>query len=193
MADGERLHYDRNQTGFTLVEILVVLAVTGIVTVGLVSFMISQSRGYNLQEDLAEMEQNARVAMEYFTNQLRKAKDVTVFTTDDNTGDDLFPLIEIDGEKYYFRKSSTGGDLTNEMQSERIGIQNAAGSVNEYVAYFLQDVNGDGNLDLPMFQRNGDTLTITIVGRTRHVDPRYNTNGGYRQIVLTSRVVLRNS
>ncbi len=177
----------RNPSGFTLVEILVVLAVTGIVTAGLVSFMISQSRGYNLQEDLAEMEQNARIALEYFTNQLRQANSVVVITADDDPSDNIIPLIDIDGDRYVFRQRNGGGDPSNEMDSERI----VQGTGN--IAYFLQDVNGDGQLDLPMFQRNGDNVTVTIVGRTRHRDPRYSDNGGYRQVVLTSRVTLRNS
>lgn len=176
-------------TGFTLVEILVVLAVTSLITAGMINFMISQGKSYSLQEDLQEMEQNARAAMDVLTKKLQDANEVSVITTDDNPNDKKFPIIDIDGDTYYFKFRT--GDPTRDDVSERIG------RTNEIIASFIQDVNGDNIQDIPVFQAdtyNPNVVILTIVARTRHMDPGYTgTEGlGYRRIVLTKRVVLRN-
>lgn len=180
-------------TGFTLVEILVVLAITSLMTAGMINFMISQGKSYSLQEDLQEMEQNARAAMDVLAKKLQDANEVSVITTDDNTNDKKLPIIDIDGDTYYFKFRT--GDPTRDDVSERIG------RTNDIIASFIQDVNGDNIQDVPLFRADADNqnvVTLTVVARTRHMDPGYTgsegalINFGYRRIVLTKRVVLRN-
>lgn len=55
---------------FTLVELLVATAVVGILLSLVYQIFISQQRGYVLQEDLADAQQNARVAVETLTRDL---------------------------------------------------------------------------------------------------------------------------
>ncbi len=54
----------RTERGFTLVELLVTLAVTGIFVALLYQVFISFQRTYRVQDELAEAQQNARVAMD---------------------------------------------------------------------------------------------------------------------------------
>jgi type IV pilus assembly protein PilW len=59
--------------GFTLVEILVSLAVSGLVLTGIYSTYQSQQQSYILQEEMAKMQQNLRAAMFLMTRELRMA------------------------------------------------------------------------------------------------------------------------
>ncbi len=60
----------RTRRGFTLVELLVTLAVTGIFVALLYQVFISFQRSYRVQDELAEAQQNARVAMDELTRAL---------------------------------------------------------------------------------------------------------------------------
>jgi len=62
-----------NFRGFTLVEILVALAVSGIVLSGIYSTYQSQQRSYILQDQIAQVQQNLRAAMYLLTRELRLA------------------------------------------------------------------------------------------------------------------------
>ena len=51
--------------GFTLVELLVAIAVAGIVMAGIYSSYYSQQKSYVAQKQVAAMQQNLRVGMYY--------------------------------------------------------------------------------------------------------------------------------
>jgi len=195
----ETANISGKEAGFTLVELLVVLALAGIITAGLVNFMISQSRNYNLQEDMQEMEQNARVALEFFARKIQNAYNVSNINMDDISDDDKYRLITIDesnddtdnGTDYYLRFRT--GDFSKDKESEKICF---GSSCNKYIALFIGDADGDKSQDFPMFQRdpaNRNVIIITIVARTRHRDPNYTSNRGFRTIVLTRKVFMRNA
>ena len=59
--------------GFTLVEMMIVLAILGIVVVGVIGVIISQNKVYYSEEGLIDMQLNANVAMDRLTRQIRMA------------------------------------------------------------------------------------------------------------------------
>ena len=184
-----------------MVEILVVLAITGLITAGMINFMISQSQSYSLQEDIQEMEQNARVAMDYLTGELQKTKNVAITAN----GDVLNLQYDADGDGVldnlvYRFNQGTSFYSNDEASAARISMS-GTGSKNNvrrgYIASFVtQDLDMSGSPDTPMFQVDNpaspNVVTVTIIARTRRPDPNYTSNNGYRQIVLTRKVVLRN-
>ena len=59
--------------GFTLIEILVALAITSILATSIYRFFIGQHHAYMVQDQVIEMEQNARAAMDMIRRDLRMA------------------------------------------------------------------------------------------------------------------------
>ena len=59
--------------GFTLVEILVALVITSILTIAIYSFFVGQHHAYTVQDQVIEMEQNARAALDMIRKELRMA------------------------------------------------------------------------------------------------------------------------
>jgi type IV pilus assembly protein PilW len=59
--------------GFTLIELLISMALSGIVISAIYTLFISQNRSYSIQEQVSEMQQNARVAMDRIVRDVRMA------------------------------------------------------------------------------------------------------------------------
>ena len=62
-----------NKKGLSLIELLVALAICGIVVAGAYRFFITQTRAYAVQDQLIEAQQNVRLAMEILLTDLRMA------------------------------------------------------------------------------------------------------------------------
>lgn len=69
-----------NKRGVTLIELLVVLVISAVVMAGVYRLFISQSKAYTVQDQVAEVQQSIRSAMEILLRDLR----MTGFD-DDNT------------------------------------------------------------------------------------------------------------
>jgi prepilin-type N-terminal cleavage/methylation domain-containing protein len=67
----------RDQRGFTLAELLVVMALTGLVLAGVFSIQQQGTNSYLMGAGRVETQQNARVALDLMTRELRSAKSVT--------------------------------------------------------------------------------------------------------------------
>lgn len=61
------------ERGFTLVELMIAMAVGGIVMGAVMTSFLSQHRSYLAQDEVVEMQQNARVAMDMLTRDIRSA------------------------------------------------------------------------------------------------------------------------
>jgi len=59
------------QKGVTLIELMVAMAVAGIVAAAMFGFQQSQTRSYVTQEALVNMQQNARAALHFMTSEIR--------------------------------------------------------------------------------------------------------------------------
>ena len=62
-----------NKKGVSLIELLVALAICGIVIAGAYRFFITQTKAYSVQEQVIEAQQNVRLAMEILLKDLRMA------------------------------------------------------------------------------------------------------------------------
>ena len=62
-----------NKKGVTLIELLVVLVISGIVIGGIYKVFIAQTRAYTVQDQVAEVQQDVRGAMEIMVRDIRMA------------------------------------------------------------------------------------------------------------------------
>ncbi len=60
-------------TGATLTEVLIAMLMTGIVTAAIFKVYINQHKNWIVQDDITDMQQNARAAMDELTRQVRMA------------------------------------------------------------------------------------------------------------------------
>ena len=67
------IHGNSGESGFTLTELLIGIVLSGIVIAGVYGFFVSQIKTYYLQEQLVEMQENARIAIDTIVMGLQNA------------------------------------------------------------------------------------------------------------------------
>lgn len=68
-----RVKYGLGQSGFTLIEILIALVVSSIIMTGVFTAFLTQQDIYAEQEQVAEMQQNIRVGLDFMVHEIRMA------------------------------------------------------------------------------------------------------------------------
>lgn len=184
------------EQGFTLIELLIAMAISGIVIGAAFSFLIGQRQYLNVQEQVTDMIQNARAAMDMITSEVTMAGY-------DPSGAKTFSGIPYDSAKLKINadlNSSGFIDGSNESityaykaTEKRItrdtggGGQPFAENIQAFTFQYL-DVNGNPTT----VTANIRQMRITLTVRASKLDPQYAENGGYRTYTLTSLVTPRN-
>ena len=182
---------------------LIILAV-------LSSTFLMQRKTYDIQEQIVEMVQTARAAMDMMTREIRMAGY-------DPTGAGGFDGITHDANHLEIRADLNGTiDGTNErirykyetVDPERLyQIRRATGSGHDTTGSwtfqpFAENIElftfvylkADGVTEVTTSAENDDIrqIKITIIARTSKADSDYSANGGYRTHTLTSLITPRN-
>ncbi|UCG13135.1 MAG: PilW family protein [Deltaproteobacteria bacterium] len=139
MDDFRRTKRFIDTRGFTLVEILVTLAIAALVTAAIYNLFIKQNRTYIVQDEVAEMQQNLRAAIDIMVNELRMAGL-------DPSGNAESAIVSVGGNSVNFTADLTGG--------ESDGIDNDGDGYTDE-----PDETFDGVLSIP-----GDDITYSLVG-----------------------------
>jgi len=188
----------RRNPGFTLIEVLISLGIGMVVLAALYAVFTIQSKNFAKQEQIGEMQQIARTAMDsmareitmagYDPNQTTPANaGITAasatslsFTSDLNGDSDTADANEsvtyaFDGANYRITRNTGGGaqPFAENIQGLTFTYYDAAGAVTATAA------------DIRRIQ-------ISITARTAKPDPAYSANNGYRTYTLTSFVTPRN-
>ena len=163
-----------NKKGVTLIELLVGLVICGIIIAGIYRVFIAQTRAYTVQEQVVEVQQSIRSAMELMLRDIRMAgytsniNPVTLATS-------VFPgdaslttrndAIRVEYQRggnrntvaYYrnanslMRDSDIGGNVTTEELLQNVNPLNFTYGVDGIVGF---DTSQDGAMD----DRNGDGI-----------------------------------
>ncbi len=159
-------------TGYSIVEALITMAVFSVIMASVTCFFIIQQKTYQAQGGIVEMQRSSRSAMSFITKELRKATSVNI--TDTETDQIAFNSIEDNLTRSF--SYDEGSDI---LTFSKGGTP---------VKYFRNVSN---------FRIKGDSASasgvkkITITLETRTEDPDLNLNE-HHYLTLKSDVTLRN-
>ena len=181
--------------GFTLIELLVVLSVQGILLGAVVMSFTSQLKSHRQQEQMSEMQQVARAAIDLVTREVRMAGyhptgAEFAGTTYDPGALRIVADLNGDGdttdanENVVYAHDPTTLRLTRDTGG---GRQSVAEQV-EAFTFEYRDANG-APTELGAQIRQ---VHVRITTRTARADPRYASNGGYRTYTLQSLITPAN-
>lgn len=184
--------------GFTLVELMIALALGLVLLSSMYGVFETQNRSYTIQDQVAEMQQNVRTGMDMMIRDIRMAgydptrsagagivsvSTGTIYITmdlnRDGTLDDSGEHLAYDMDSNTLRRSSgTSADVTDP------GVAPYPEAVAEHIESltFVHDTSAN-------------TVTITLTGRTARIDPDYTDpvySDHYRRYTLEVTVIPRN-
>lgn len=159
-------------TGFTLVEIMVALAVFAIIIVGAAGLFISVRDSWRIQKTNLELAQNARWAMEFITNEVRHSSIGTV-------------VIQESGRALRFGVN-TDGNIANGDDQRVVywrgndSVDSCGGSSQGYQNYLYRGIGNNVNNACP-----GRHQIADFIADNPNNDPIFIENGGVVTITLT--------
>ena len=72
-----KIFYVKNQKGFSLIEMMVVVVILGLIVLGLVTFFTGGAKSWVAGQSQLEAQRNARQAMDRVVREIREGKNVT--------------------------------------------------------------------------------------------------------------------
>ena len=185
------------ENGFSLIELLFAMGIFMIILAAITSAFISQRKSYDVQEQIAEMTQGARSAMDMLSTEIRLAgyrlpdaefgmpystSQLQLFADLNGDGDTLDPdeniIYTYDGTNLRInRKDFNTEDVAYPFTE----------NIEEFSFTYFE---GDGVTEVTSTDDDGKIrqIEIKIVAQTSEADPDYSSNSGYRIVTLTSRV-----
>jgi Tfp pilus assembly protein PilW len=206
----KRIDYpaENRENGVSLIELLFAMGIFMVVLAAIASVFISQRKSYDVQEQVAEMTQAARSAidmlsteirlagyrlpdavfgMPYSTSQLRILADI-----DDDAGNGVADGDTLDqNENIIYTYDSANLRINrNDVNTDNVAHPFAENIEGFSFTYF----EGDGVTEVASTDDNDKIrqIEIKIVARTSKPAADYSTNEGYRVYTLTSRVTPTN-
>ncbi|MBU1140797.1 MAG: prepilin-type N-terminal cleavage/methylation domain-containing protein, partial [Proteobacteria bacterium] len=133
----------RNNRGFTLVELMITLVIVGIISAAMYTAFTTQLQSYTAQDQVAEMQQNIRAAMDIMTREIRMAG----FDPRSTSGADITTAT---AANLVFTLVADGDGIDNDNAD---GDNNSATGADEpdelkMISYDLYDAYADGDTDI---------------------------------------------
>lgn len=207
----------RGPSGFSLVELMIAMAVGLVILGATYSLFTIQNKQLGNQDVITEMQQNARMAMEMISRELRMAgynptgtpltrctgtttatttcvgirnaaADAISFTADLNGNGDLTVGAGIDNPNENIVYDRYLSSGVYALGRTSNGSKSPLINHLDLMSFSYFNASGVATTDLASIRE----VQITIRTIASKMDPSYPTNGGYRTYTLTSRVAPRN-
>lgn len=189
------MHPNADNRGFSLIELLVALAISTLILGVVVSVFNTQRDSYNVQSAVTEMVQTSRAAMDLMTREIRMAgydpSDTALsgLTVSTNT---IQVLADLDGDgdtsdadesiTYRYDPSSLEIDRDTDGQSHVLA---------ENIESFSFTCYADDGTETTTASEIRQ-VQLSLTARTSRPDPDFTDNGGYRTYTLTSAITPKN-
>ena len=185
----------RSINGFTLVELMVSMGIGMVILAAVTTTFMSQTRIYNAQEQINEMQQNARGALDIIAREVKMAGynpngasflGVTYSTTQ------LMVQADLDSTPGISVSSTANEQITYAFDSANQRITRTVGSgsaqiLAEHISAFsfgYLDNNGTATTT----SANIRQVSISITAITAKPDPNYTADGGYRSYIVSATI-----
>jgi type IV pilus assembly protein PilW len=196
----DRQFITHNDSGFTLMELVVALGIGMAILGAVAGTFMTQTKFYNAQEQVNEMQQNARAAMDLMTREVKlagfKPRGTESFSGATYSTTELRIRANLNGAL----ADAAGGNATIDDNTDEHVVYTfdsanrqikraygAAGSTPEVIANNIESFTFD-YLDstgaATTTQANIRQISLSITARTAKPDPNLSTNNGYRTYTL---------
>jgi type IV pilus assembly protein PilW len=181
--------------GFTLTELMVSMAIGMVMLAAVTTTFMSQTKIYNAQEQINEMEQNARGVLDIITRELKMAgykpnggsfSGVTYSTTQLMVQTDLDSSGGISTSSTANEQVTYAYDSTNKQITRAVGggsTQILADNITAFTFSYLDSSGASTTMSANIRQ-----VSISITARTAKPDPNYTSNSGYRTYTVTATI-----
>lgn len=185
----------RDLEGFTLVELMVSMGIGMVILAAVTTTFMSQTRIYNAQEQINEMQQNARGALDIINREVKMAGynpngasflGVTYSTTQLMIQADLDSTPGIDVSITPNERITYAYDAANNRITRAVGsgiAQILAEHISAFTFGYL-DTNGTATT----ISSNIRQVSISITAKTAKPDPNYSADGGYRSYIVSATI-----
>ena len=193
----------RIDRGFTLIELMVSIALGLVVLASVATTFTSQTRAYSAQEQINQMEQNLRGALDIMSREIMMAGykpnggTVNGIVSYSSTG--LTIQADIDGSGAVLA-AGTGSstayeqivyayDSANKKITRQVGdgaVATLAENISAFSFTFYQSQSSGGAVATSA--ANIRQIKISMTGQTAKPDPGYTLNGGYRTVDLSATI-----
>jgi type IV pilus assembly protein PilW len=131
-----------SRRGFTLVELLVALAISGIIAAALLQIFLSDTKSFRIQTQVVDMQQTLRAGLNLFCEELRMAGD-------DPLGTAGSELVDIRSRDLNNNLDPAGNSaITFSIDNDRNGTIDDPGEIISYSIYDFPVDTPDGRTDL---------------------------------------------
>ena len=198
-----RADKQRGVRGFTLVEVVLALALST-VTIGVIYHLyVSQVKDQAARENIFDMQQQARAALDLVSRELQMAGFDPRGVNRDTLKENDFWGITFDSNTLRIKADLNGNGVPADSNEsivfsydlETMTLRRNTGGgrqpLGEHIeAFSVKYFDSEGKVTAQ--SENIRQVEVTITARTKNADPQYPHNGGYRKITLQSRVTPRN-
>ena len=196
----KRLRSGKN-TGFTLVEMMVSLGVGMVVVAAVTTTFMTQTKIYSAQEQVNDMQQNARAALDVITRELKMAGykpntgAVTGLTASGVNLDNTKLVIEadlngdnsIDGAAGSLERISYAYNSITKRITRRLGSGTSDIFADNITAFSFTYLKADGVTPATLASQIRQ-VKIDITAKTAAPDPSFPQNGGYRTYQVSATI-----
>jgi type IV pilus assembly protein PilW len=185
----------RKIDGFTLVELMVSMGIGMMILAAVTTTFMSQTRIYNAQEQINEMQQNARGVLDIISREVKMAgynpgggsfDGVTYNSTQLLIQADLDSSGTISTSSTASEQITYAYDVVNKRITRAVGsaaAQILANNITVFTFSYLDATTGATTISANIRQ-----VTISITAITAKQDPNYTSNGGYRTYTVSATI-----